>query len=59
MVLWVIGCEPKMPIEGVHYWGRIANEELPSYFQASDCYLFPTLWQEGFGLSLIEAFALR
>ena len=55
MVLWVIGCEPKTPIEGVHYLGRIANDELASYFQASDCYLFPTLWHEGFGLSLIEA----
>lgn len=55
MVLWVIGCEPKMPIEGVHYLGRIPNDELASYFQVSDCYLFPTLWHEGFGLSLIEA----
>lgn len=55
MVLWVIGCEPKSPIEGVHYLGRIANDELASYFQASDCYLFPTLCHEGFSLSLIEA----
>lgn len=55
MVLWVIGCEPKRPLEGVHYLGRIANDELVSYFQASDCYLFPTLWHEGFGMSLIEA----
>ena len=55
MVLWVIGCEPKMPIEGVQYLGRIPNDELASYFQSSDCYLFPTLCHEGFGLSLIEA----
>lgn len=55
MVLWVIGCEPKRPIEGVHYLGRIANDELALYFQASDCYLFPTLCHEGFGMSLIEA----
>lgn len=55
MVLWVIGCQPKSPIEGVHYLGRIPNDELASYFQASDCYLFPTLCHEGFGLSLIEA----
>jgi glycosyltransferase involved in cell wall biosynthesis len=55
MVLWVIGCKPKAPLEGVHYLGRIDNDELATYFQASDCYLFPTLCHEGFGLSLIEA----
>jgi glycosyltransferase involved in cell wall biosynthesis len=55
IILWVIGCDPKEPIEGVKYIGKINNDELPSYFQASDCYLFPTLWHEGFGLSLIEA----
>jgi glycosyltransferase involved in cell wall biosynthesis len=55
VILWVIGCEPKSPQEGVVYLGRIPNQELPCYLQASDCYLFPTLWHEGFGLSLIEA----
>lgn len=55
VVLWVIGCEPKSPQQGVEYLGRIPNDELPAYFQTSDCYLFPTLWHEGFGLSLIEA----
>ena len=28
---------------------------MPQYYQISDCYLFPTLCHEGFGLSLIEA----
>jgi glycosyltransferase involved in cell wall biosynthesis len=55
IVLWVIGCEPKVPQDGVEYLGRIPNNELATFFQASDCYLFPTLWHEGFGLSLIEA----
>jgi glycosyltransferase involved in cell wall biosynthesis len=55
MVLWVIGCEPKTPQEGVCYLGKVPNDELPIYFQTSDCYLFPTLWHEGFGMSLIEA----
>ncbi|WP_432222976.1 glycosyltransferase family 4 protein [Flavobacterium sp. TMP13] len=54
-VLWVIGCEPKTPQEGVEYLGKIPNDELPKYFQISDCYLFPTLCHEGFGMSLIEA----
>ncbi|WP_281238874.1 glycosyltransferase family 4 protein [Flavobacterium praedii] len=55
IVLWVIGCEIKATQDGVEYLGRIPNDALPQYFQASDCYLFPTLCHEGFGLSLIEA----
>ena len=54
-LLWIIGCEPKQVIDGVHYLGRMPNDEVAAYFQASDCYLFPTLCHEGFGLSLIEA----
>lgn len=55
MVLWIIGCKPKEAISGVQYFGEMANDKLPQYFQASDCYLFPVLSKEGFGLSLIEA----
>jgi glycosyltransferase involved in cell wall biosynthesis len=55
IVLWVIGCEAKAPQGGVVFLGRIPNDELAVYFQATDCYLFPTLCHEGFGLSLIEA----
>ncbi|PWA09941.1 glycosyltransferase family 4 protein [Flavobacterium laiguense] len=55
IVLWVIGCESKFPQDGVEYLGRIPNKELATYFQAADCYLFPTLCHEGFGMSLIEA----
>ena len=55
IALWVIGTEPKEAMEGVRYFGRIPNDELAKYLQLSDCYLFPTLWHEGFGLSLIEA----
>lgn len=55
IVLWVIGCDPKSPIDGVEYLGRIPNNELPKYYQTGDCYLFTTLCHEGFGLSLIEA----
>jgi L-malate glycosyltransferase len=54
-VLWVIGCEEREKTEGVHYFGRISNEKSPEYFQISDCFLFPTLCHEGFGMSLIEA----
>lgn len=53
--LWVIGTEKQYALDGVRFFGKIPNNELPKYLQASDCYLFPTLWHEGFGLSLIEA----
>lgn len=53
--LLVIGGEPKEPQAGVFYVGRIANDLLPQYYQMSDAFLFSTLCQEGFGMSLIEA----
>lgn len=55
IILVVIGCDPREETEGVLFLGRIPNDELPKYYRASDCYLFPTLCEEGFGLSLIEA----
>ncbi len=55
IILLVIGCDPRGKMDGVKFLGRIPNDSLPKYYQASDCYLFPTLCQEGFGLSLIEA----
>ncbi|EPR74695.1 glycosyl transferase, group 1 [Winogradskyella psychrotolerans RS-3] len=53
--LWVIGVASDKQINGVRFLGRVPNDDLPKYYQVADCYLFPTLWQEGFGLSLIEA----
>ncbi|MBD0726571.1 glycosyl transferase family 1 [Flavobacterium sp. L1I52] len=55
IVLLVVGAEREKEIKGVRFLGKIPNESLPEYYQLSDCYLFPTLCQEGFGLSLIEA----
>lgn len=55
IILWVIGSESDVLIEGVIFMGKIPNNELPKYYQTADCYLFPTLCHEGFGLSLIEA----
>lgn len=55
IILIVIGCDPGEDNNGIKFLGRIKNENLREYYQASDCYLFPILWQEGFGLSLIEA----
>ena len=55
IVLLVVGSSRNEEIEGVCFIGRIPNNELPKYYQASDVYLFSSLCQEGFGLSLIEA----
>ena len=53
--LIVIGVASNEKIDGVTFLGLVPNVEIPKYLQAADCYLFPTLWKEGFGLSLIEA----
>lgn len=53
--LLVVGATRTIEIKGVRFLGQIPNDELPKYYQAADVYLFPTLCQEGFGMSLIEA----
>lgn len=53
--LWVVGAKRSESMRGVTFFGRILNDDLPKYYQAADVYLFPTLCQEGFGMSLIEA----
>ncbi|SHN09742.1 glycosyltransferase family 4 protein [Polaribacter sp. KT 15] len=55
IVLIVIGSNRNIEVEGVLNMGRIPNSKLSKYYQISDCYLFPTLCQEGFGMSLVEA----
>jgi glycosyltransferase involved in cell wall biosynthesis len=55
VALIVIGAPRNQQIKGVSFLGKIPNENLAQYYQASDAYLFPTLCHEGFGLSLIEA----
>lgn len=35
--------------------GKLPNQELAKYLQIGDFYCFTSLWNEGFGLSLIEA----
>lgn len=55
IVLIVVGTQKKSIIEGVEFMGKIPNDEIAKFYQMADCYLFPTLCHEGFGLSLIEA----
>jgi glycosyltransferase involved in cell wall biosynthesis len=53
--LWIIGSKRDIDLEHVKCFGKIQNHLIAEYYQTADCYLFPTLWHEGFGLSLIEA----
>ncbi len=55
IILLVVGSNRNEKIKGVCFIGRVPNNELPKYYQVSDVYLFSSLCQEGFGLSLIEA----
>lgn len=53
--LFIVGATRIKEENGVRFLGQIPNDELPKYYQIADVYLFPTLCQEGFGMSLIEA----
>ena len=55
IALLVIGAKRSPEFDGVRFVGRIPNSEIASYYQMADVYLFPSLWKEGFGLTLIEA----
>lgn len=55
IVLMVVGAKRQTKYDGVVFYGKIPNTDLPEYYQTADCFLFPTLCQEGFPLSLTEA----
>ncbi len=53
--LWIVGTNREIKGENIVCKGRIPNHLLPEVYQMTDVYLFPSLWHEGFGLSLVEA----
>jgi glycosyltransferase involved in cell wall biosynthesis len=53
--LAVIGARSHAPLERVTFFGAIPHRDIAPYVQMADIYLFPTLWSEGFGLSVAEA----
>lgn len=54
-VLLVVGAHRNELIKGVQFLGQVAQSEVVTYYQLAHVYLFPTLWKEGFGLSLAQA----
>ena len=53
--LLIIGTEKEIKGDNITWLNRKPNKELCRYYQATDYYLFSTLWHEGLPLSLIEA----
>ncbi|MES2777508.1 MAG: glycosyltransferase family 4 protein [Bacteroidota bacterium] len=54
-VLHVIGVKRDEEIPGVIFHGKIPNKELPSWYQASDVFIFSPMRNEGYGLAVAEA----
>jgi glycosyltransferase involved in cell wall biosynthesis len=53
--LLVIGVNHKIEDAGIISVGHIPNDAIVKYYQMADVFLFPSLWQEGFGIVLAEA----
>lgn len=41
----------------VHWWGGLSDTDLTAFYAHAHCFIYPSLY-EGFGLQLLEAFAL-
>ena len=52
----IIGSTQTIDHPNVNSIGRIPNNEVANYLQLGNYYMFTTLYEEGFGLSMIEAF---
>ena len=53
--LWIVGTHEHYQGQGIRSFGRVPNHELPKIYKQAHVYVFPTLWHEGFGLTLAEA----
>jgi glycosyltransferase involved in cell wall biosynthesis len=41
----------------IHFSGRVPHDEIPAVYRAHDLFVFPSIWQEPFGLTPLEAMA--
>ena len=51
----IVGSDSKYNHPRVNNIGRISNKEVAAYLKISNYYIFTTFYDEGFGLSMIEA----
>jgi len=49
--------EDKKLLDHVEFLGQVAREELPELYRANDIFVFPSIWEEPFGLTHLEAMA--
>ncbi|WP_299060604.1 glycosyltransferase [uncultured Polaribacter sp.] len=54
-VLLVVGAKRDLQIPNVIFVGQVESFNVHKYYKCAHIYLFPTLWKEGFGLSLSQA----
>jgi glycosyltransferase involved in cell wall biosynthesis len=55
VVLLVVGAKRNITIKNVQFIGEVESTLVHEYYKLAHVYLFPTLWKEGFGLSLAQA----
>ncbi len=53
--LLIVGAKRDYYQKNVQFLGQINSDSVAEYYQLAHIYLFPTLWKEGFGLSLAQA----
>ncbi|WP_320814528.1 glycosyltransferase [Flavobacterium sp.] len=54
-VLLVVGAKRNISMKGVLFIGQVESNKVIDYYNMAHVYLFPTMWKEGFGLSLAQA----
>ena len=54
-VLLIVGAKRNITIKNVFFIGEVSSKSVIKYYKLAHVFLFPTLWKEGFGLSLSQA----
>ncbi len=48
----------RLPADRVEFFGRhVPHPDLPAHYAAADVFVFPSVWEEPFGMPLVEAMA--
>ncbi|MHA7943489.1 glycosyltransferase family 4 protein [Formosa sp. 3Alg 14/1] len=53
--LLIVGVDCEDRLENVKFLGKIPSDKVDTFYKLAHIYLFPTLWKEGYGLSLAQA----